>query len=269
VLCYHNVVGPDARGLGDPGTHMGVEDFSRHMEWLAKCYRVLSLEELLSLPRGKPVRGAAAITFDDGYTGVFEHALPVLEALSLPATLFVVAGAPDSGAGFWWDDPAIVSLATPQRRVHWLGDLAGDSVRIRAEQAAAADRRHIELVPASWDRIREAARHPLFSFGAHSVTHRALAALDRDALVYELAASRDILSHQLGSAPDFFAYPYGSWNREVHDAARAAGYSAALTLDDRPFSSADTRWAIPRVCIPANLPINGLVSWLVNVRPSP
>src|SRR6476620_5774425 len=46
---------------------------------------------------GRPLQGLVALTFDDGYRGVFESALPVLRDLGLPATVFVIARTPHSG----------------------------------------------------------------------------------------------------------------------------------------------------------------------------
>ena len=55
---------------------------------LAATRRVVPLADALDapLPPGKPV---VAITFDDGYRSVREHALPILEQHGFPATMFV------------------------------------------------------------------------------------------------------------------------------------------------------------------------------------
>src|SRR5438105_4579320 len=76
VLCYHNVVadsGTDPRD--DLGLHMPLSTFERQMRWLANNYDVISLPDLVSrVSYGGSLRRVAAVTFDDGYGGVFDHA---------------------------------------------------------------------------------------------------------------------------------------------------------------------------------------------------
>src|SRR6202011_1935287 len=100
ILCYHNVVA--TRDCGDAlGLHQARKRFERQIGWLVAHYDVVPLHELVDrLTRGASLRSLAAVTFDDGYTGVFEHAIPILDALGIPATVFLVADAAGSTAPF-------------------------------------------------------------------------------------------------------------------------------------------------------------------------
>src|SRR5215813_12064633 len=63
------------------------DDFRRQMEALAA-----SSVKVVALPQIRKHPDAVAITFDDGFGNFTEHALPVLERLRLPATVFVISG---------------------------------------------------------------------------------------------------------------------------------------------------------------------------------
>lgn len=141
ILCYHNVVaGTDAGPSDRLGLHMRLPTFERQMRWLAGTYEVVPLADLVGgWSRGASLRGLAAVTFDDGYSGVFDHAWPLLRDLSIPATVFVVAEAPGRDEGFWWDDPDVLRAHSPARHRHWLTELRGDSVTI-AESVVPARR---------------------------------------------------------------------------------------------------------------------------------
>src|SRR5258707_1187534 len=81
ILCYHNVVATGDKGPGNGlGLHMPRTDFERQVRWLARHYDVVSLEEFVARrARGASLRGVAALTFDDGYAGVFAYAWPELQ----------------------------------------------------------------------------------------------------------------------------------------------------------------------------------------------
>ena len=56
-------------------------------------YKPLSVDELLEVLCGRTSSPPGfCITFDDGYESVFTQALPILESLSIPATVFLTTG---------------------------------------------------------------------------------------------------------------------------------------------------------------------------------
>lgn len=88
ILMYHSVSDRE-----DYHWSVAPETFRRQMEHLEAHYEVIGLPELVRrLRSGEPVRGSAALTFDDGYADFATNAFPVLEALGLPASVFVTAG---------------------------------------------------------------------------------------------------------------------------------------------------------------------------------
>lgn len=132
--------------------------------------RVVGADELSPESTIQPT---CALTFDDGYEDFAAIALPRLEHLSLPATLFVCTG--------------------------WL-----DGVRSVPTQLEENGR----LRPISWDAVRFAAGSGV-TIGAHSVSHRPFSHLDADAARAEIAECRARISDETHSVPRHFAFPYG------------------------------------------------------------
>jgi peptidoglycan/xylan/chitin deacetylase (PgdA/CDA1 family) len=61
-------------------------------------WRFAPLSEIVDLvAAGGSLDGVAAVTFDDGRRGIFEHALPILSEARIAATIFTIAGPGKSG----------------------------------------------------------------------------------------------------------------------------------------------------------------------------
>jgi len=270
VLCYHNVV-PATDGtpsLGDPGLHLSLDRFTAQVHWLKDHYRVIPLRELVTrLASGQSLRGTAALTFDDAYTGALTLAWPLLRELGLPATMFIVAEAPGRGTPFWWDHPAIVKAEAPGARTRRLLRLGGDQELImNSEGAAKTTNLPATHLPAGWEALRSQASAGL-DLGAHTLTHRTLTQLNAGDLQHELEESRETTAERIGIRPDSFSYPYGIWDAAVLRATRRAGYRAAVTLEFGLNKPGTDPLALNRVNVPASISAAAFASWAAGIRP--
>ncbi len=267
ILCYHNVV--TSTPEGDASIHLPLERFESQMRWLKRHCEVVSLDELVGrLRAGRSVRRVAVLTFDDGYTGFFQQALPVLRALGLPSAAFLVAQAATDHAPFWWDLPAIAARATPARRHGWLWTAHGSRDEILAAEGVADDGPIPDaLRPAGWALVRSSLG-PDLTIGAHTVLHRCLPTLSDADLQWELDAGLQTIAEQLGQRPAFLAYPYGAWDARVRTATIRAGYTLGLTLDPGRVGRAGTDLgAVPRVNIPSGISDAAFEVWASGLLP--
>lgn len=181
ILTYHSVSG-GASPLCTP-PHL----FAEQMAWLAGSgHRVISLTELAHALRSKqaPPRRAVVLTFDDGFLDFYQAAFPVLRRFNFPATVFVVTKY-CGRTNRWPGQPAWVE----------------------------------EMSLLGWQEIGEMAGQGI-TFGSHSATHPDLVRLDAKAAEEEVLSSQRELEARLGRRVDFFCYPIGRWNREVHTIVR-------------------------------------------------
>src|SRR5438105_4115032 len=76
---YHGVID---RPLPVPSPlFLPVERFARQMEYLARHFTILHVEEALSEDRPRGGRPIACVTFDDGFGSLHDLVLPILERL--------------------------------------------------------------------------------------------------------------------------------------------------------------------------------------------
>lgn len=196
VLMYHRV--GDAHNDWERKYCVSPQRFAEHMRILARNgWQAISIANFFAWLDGKLElpQQSFLLTFDDGFLGVHEHAAPVLAALGWPATVF------------------LVSQLIGQRDV-WCETHNPSGVTYPLMNAS---------------QIREL-RTQGFSFHSHTRNHADLPTLDDNALQDQLAGSREDLQDLLGEAVDYLAYPYGRYDDRELQAAQAAGYRAAFSV---------------------------------------
>lgn len=114
----------------------------------------------------------------------------------------------------------------------------------------------------TWDQIKEMDASGLVSFQAHSVNHYNLALLSSDALNYQLVESKRVLEEKLGKKVNFMAYPYGISNESTWQAAKQAGYLAAVGSWFGQIESEGTMYDWPREKIGGNFSLEDFYSRL-------
>jgi peptidoglycan/xylan/chitin deacetylase (PgdA/CDA1 family) len=188
VLFYHRVSDdPDPLSISP-------RRFAEQMDVLAaEGFRVVDVVEAGRLLRsGARLDGVVALSFDDGYRDVAEHALPVLERRRFSATVFVATGAAEGTATFSWY----------ARQPPVLG----------------------------WDDI-VALDGSALSFEAHTITHPNLTALADDDAAREIAGSKRALEDRLGRAVTGFCYPAGVFGPRERALVARAGFDVATTCE--------------------------------------
>lgn len=101
VLIYHRVGGGTPSAVDLP-----VEVFREQMTLLAGTRPVLTLDDAVEQMAAGATPDGVVLTFDDGTPDFYECAVPVLEDLGLPATLYAATGPIDRGEPMPWGVPA-------------------------------------------------------------------------------------------------------------------------------------------------------------------
>ena len=99
------------------------------------------------------------------------------------------------------------------------------------------------------EKLQGLADGQLLDFGAHTVTHCALGAAEIERQENEIVCSRKMLEEMLNRRVTSFSYPYGHYTPDSMRIVQDAGFSHAVTTEQRFISSDANCFEIPRVVI--------------------
>lgn len=269
VLGYHRVVEDfDAVARSEmPSMLTSRTMFEHHLDYIGRHFRFVSVDEIgeqlaNGVPFSEPV---AAVTFDDGYRDVYEHAFPILKRKGIPAAVFVVTDL--VGRPFWqvhdrlyhlvgkafetWDNPrreltgllkdlglpaeALTPTADSTRNPHntvsaLLPGLALADVRRLMDGLEASVGNGFYNIPQTltWPMLTEMRRAGL-TIGSHTRSHVSLPMESGETVADELEGSKAALERHLGEPVRHFAYPGGQFTPAVVEAVAHAEYTFAYT----------------------------------------
>jgi peptidoglycan/xylan/chitin deacetylase (PgdA/CDA1 family) len=101
----------------------------------------------------------------------------------------------------------------------------------------------------SWWEIEEMSQAGM-EIGSHTMTHPYLTTLEPDMLASELQDSKALLEQHVAGPVEVLAYPFGLYDENVMVQTEAAGYRAALTIEDGLFDTSDNLLEMPRLTVP-------------------
>jgi peptidoglycan/xylan/chitin deacetylase (PgdA/CDA1 family) len=282
ILMYHRI----AEAPYDPWRlAVSPARFEAQVAWLKRRRTVLPLQVFAELHRlGRLPRNAVAITFDDGYACNAQVAAPVLEALGVPATVFLTTAALSVPGEFWWDRLEHLVACAPAGRFEVQAGTEAfafafdgeETIRPGGAREAAyltlwcalrpwAPQARRALLDGLGDRLGLApgprashrvmtrdqavtlAASRMVTLGAHSQEHPALSGLSPEARRAEIEGSRAAVAGLTGAAPELFAYPFGDYDEATVEAVAAAGFTIAVTTDPGPVAAGCDSLRLPRL----------------------
>jgi len=276
VLTYHSFGDGQTRGLLGS---LPVQQFERHLHFLKAHFELVSLEKGLEnigfgLVRDKPF---LALTIDDGFEDNYTFAWPLLKRHGIPATVFLATDFVDSGRPPWptqiaeiLDRTALNAMSFPfparignvveklsaRRALQRQWAILPPAERLRNLDALRAHLR----VPAgtkyrglTWGQIREMHEHGV-RFGSHTVFHSYLPSSSDVVVREELGSSKSRIERELREPCRLFAYPDGAFDDRSIEAARVAGFEAAVTQVKGSNVAATSSYTLRRIEVPFHDP---------------
>jgi len=295
VLLYHAV---DERD-GDPACELippiSKERFRRQLRRLHRHHGLVPTSTLLSAvrTRHRGERFPVCVTFDDDLPQQARYAMPICRETNVPATFFLCGSALASPESFWWE--RLQRVVSRGQSLAEVADLLPEAVKANID-AGDMDIHEVAatiqaLTPSERDDVSSellalAGPDPPDSglrrndvtaiveagsdVGFHTRRHDDLRGLDDAQLERALQAGRSDLEDAAGRRIHSLAYPHGSADPRVADAAGRAGYELAFTADPIAVTPASNSLLVGRLTTDgmSNGELALRIAWMLLTAPS-
>jgi len=94
--------------------------------------------------------------------------------------------------------------------------------------------------------LQALSKNLLFTIGAHTVNHPALAMQTREEQIFEIKQSKNMLEGWLNKEVNSFAYPYGNYDSMTLGLIKESGLQNAVTTAEKPASRYSGVFELPR-----------------------
>jgi peptidoglycan/xylan/chitin deacetylase (PgdA/CDA1 family) len=238
-----------------------LKTFERHLQFYKEYFNVISLDDFYQ-ERFCKNKFNICITFDDGYANNHKYVLPLLSKYQLPATFFVTA-IRDAGFDILWNDfLGIVSKYGPANILYkgeryykghfnrYTSEQSGESIvevlrsggfdikeemmRLLYPLFPYMENKHSDVdywLQMTKEQIRELSVSPFVHIGSHGYYHNDLARIGINEATEEMVLSKQYLENIIDQTVNSLAFPYGTYTRDVVEAAKNTGYDQLLCMD--------------------------------------
>lgn len=258
ILIYHGICKEDHTRFNP--IFLTEKIFEAHLKLYKKHCNVVSLDDFYA---GKlsDEKFNVCLTFDDGFANNYKYALPLLEKYQMPATFFITGIANEGDDILWNDFLGIISKYGPKNityknKAYHKGRFdqyfsVDDDIALKEELRATdfadkavmmkdlywispfknreADKDFwLQLTP---EQIKQLAQSPFAQIGAHGYYHNDLAKITLCNAFGEMKKVKQYLEALIDKPVNSIAFPYGSYDQQVIDQAKKAGYTQLLAMD--------------------------------------
>lgn len=208
ILIYH--------AIGDGPWAISTENFKKQIRWLKENTDIISLTELLTNSARKNTT-QVALTFDDGYSCLYDVVLPILQAENATATIYINTG--------------------------WMGESEKARKKSRPDLGHYPDESFL-----TWDEVKKLDQNS-WEIGSHGVDHIDLTKYPDDKVQSELAQSKITIEGRLQKKCAHFAYTFGKHSKKVQRYVAQTGYHYAAAAHHVALGKNDNHIALPRLNI--------------------
>jgi peptidoglycan/xylan/chitin deacetylase (PgdA/CDA1 family) len=258
ILTFHSIVKSLDQELGQD-IHVSENMLRLIVMYLRENNReIITLDQAVERMSSTQVKPFTVLTFDDGYKNNLTRALPILEELNAPFTIFVNSAMMNGEIYAWWlalrslilnhDKITVESmfcqfttktLIEKRKALFHITNWVHEDISIHSQELNNLFKIFninlstiIRQEALDANDVRLLSKHPLVSIGGHAQSHLPLSTLSNADALSELTQNKNMLEELIDTEVRHLAYPFGDSSsvgiREVQ-LAKKAGFKTAVT----------------------------------------
>lgn len=261
AFCYHSI--SKHPNFNANYHNVSISNFENHLKRVRGAgFKFLGIDEFLEAKiKGKTQSKITSITFDDGYKNVIQNAIPILEMLDIPASIFLSSQLLE-GNIFWRDMIRIIiendwiqdfmnylkinhsflekkidqnnfyrstkSNEVPSNilETHLIAFLTIKNIKLRSQTL------YVSITEL------ESLNKKLFSIGNHTHSHYRMSSISRESQDEQMKKCQKIIDKLNVTVNKTFAIPFGendSFNQDTIELIEANGFTGFLCTNQQQF----------------------------------
>lgn len=235
--------------------------FEKLLQYVVKYYSIISFADIPHLKKNPSSKPYLILSFDDGYSDFYDHALPLLKKYNLPSNHNIVNGCAtnnqiiwtqrlnhifnhckdhDINPGFNFQGKKITIESSNNDWMKFYLDifkLLLETSKIEREHILEEKEKEFSINPfckmMNWEQILECSEN-LVEIGCHTYSHDALSTIDDVAILRkEILESAQEIENRIKKKINILALPNGQGNEKIKQIIGESGMKYILSVDDR------------------------------------
>ncbi len=268
------------------------DNFRRQIMWLKDNYQIIRAEDSWTDKNGE----AVCITFDDGYVDNLVNAVPILEELQIPATIFVSTQRIRNKEQVWWNElenlllddgdyPDEFTFDDEFYGCTWRTDsykkrencyyslhfLMKNYLDYKTRESAIAQlemwngKRTYRNYIVNQTQCAALSEFSCITIGAHTVTHPSLKSISVKDQEFEIIESIKDIEKITGNKVSLFSYPFGTPNIDYDERTinilKKTEIKKAFTTGYALWDDNCNMYEIPRLVV-RDLELKGFINYI-------
>ena len=257
ILNYHRVCPDNVLSKPNDELIVSVSKFKEQLIFIKENYNIVSLDNLLNFENNNKFN--VSITFDDGYKDNLTYALPILNELKIPSTIYIITKFFKKDRNIWWWElqdyiwENFKNIQFTYNRKSYDFSIKNNSekkecfIKLKAIIKKLNNNEQKNLLNAitktnsrkqfkneflTEQDLKFLNSNPLITIGAHTHNHLSLKSLSKEECIQEIKKSKEILENLLNCKVDHFSYPYGTEkdvSKREFKLVKELGFKSAVT----------------------------------------
>jgi peptidoglycan/xylan/chitin deacetylase (PgdA/CDA1 family) len=235
--------------------------FEKLLQYVAKYYSIISFSDVPHLRKDPSSKPYLILSFDDGYSDFYDHALPLLKKYNLPCNHNIVNNCATNNQIIWTQRLNHIFNYCRDRNINLSFDFKDNKIAFESFnnnwmnfyldifksllETAKIEREHIleekekeySINPfckmMNWEQILECSEN-LVEIGCHTYSHDLLSTIDDvEILRKEILKSTQEIESRINKKINILALPNGQGNEQIKQIISESGLKYILSVEDK------------------------------------